>query len=1078
MATPSSAAAPASRVTDVTPDEHQRRVIDHAGPAALVLAGAGTGKTTTVAYTVAERMRRDHLRSDQVLTLTFSRRAATDLAGQIGGLLQQSVTNPLAMTFHSLALALVRRFWDRLDDTRSEPMRLLTAPQQTVVLRDLLAEGRTDFGARFAQARTTRAFSRDVGALLTRARQLGLDPDHLIEIGERADRPDWRAVGEFFEEYLDVLDAMHHLDYAELVHRARLLLADPEVAGEIHDELRLICIDELQDCDPAQVALVRELAGPRCQVVAFADPDQSIYGFRGAGPGILRSFWQSFTHAGQEPALLSLQTSHRAGANLLSALSGVARRLPVPPGIPALTPASEGAASVVSYRSAQPASGLPEGEVQVWECSSEMSQAHHIAQLLRRAHLVEGRPWTDMAVLVRSGRASIPVLSRALIAAGVPVRVAGDEVPLASELAVRPLLAGLEAVAEAWPDLDADTAARLLTSPLGGLDSVGLRRLGRQLRASWTPDGVDGADQAPPMSTELIARVLTRPEILGPHADESAELRALVSLHQVLAAAREKFEQRRPIAEVLWSLWSGTDWPQRLRRRATVAGEQGLAADRDLDAVLALFDLARRHDEGSRGHGVTYFLDDVAGQQIPASTVRPGGRERPGVALMTAHRAKGEQWPLVVVAGAQEGTWPDLRRRSALLEPARLGRNGMDEPPSTASLVAEERRLFLVACARAAEALVVSTVLGTEGEGDAPSRFAAELGVRPQRLEGRPERPLSLSVFVGELRRCATDPQASPALREAATKRLGEIAAARDKDGSLLVPQADPDTWWGMTQPAPTTTVDLQRLTLSAGDVESLLTCPRSWFLTKKARAQRPGTNATSIGNLIHVLAERMVSRGWGQLELADALDRSWQAVPSEAPWLSASQRAEVENALERLHLWHQRQVREVIGVEVEFEVNATIEDREVTCRGRVDRLERDVNGRLWVVDFKTGRTVTKAEENIQLAFYQWVVAQGGFDRLVPDAQPGGAELVFLRGESKYETGMPIVTSQLSLLEKPYLSSDPDDPDRAYSSWAEARVVQAVRTMVAAEFPAMSNPGCRWCPFTASCPAKSEQVVA
>ena len=107
------------------------------------------------------------------------------------------------------------------------------------------------------------------------------------------------------------------------------------------------------------------------------------------------------------------------------------------------------------------------------------------------------------------------------------------------------------------------------------------------------------------------------------------------------------------------------------------------------------------------------------------------------VRVLTAHRAKGLEWDLVVVAGVQEGAWPDVRRRGSLLEPDRLSPPGVSELPPTATRIAEERRLFYVACTRARRRLVVTAVAGTEGEGDEPSRFLTELGV-PVRIRTRP----------------------------------------------------------------------------------------------------------------------------------------------------------------------------------------------------------------------------------------------------------------------------------------------------------------------------------------------------
>ena len=318
----------------------------------------------------------------------------------------------------------------------------------------------------------------------------------------------------------------------------------------------------------------------------------------------------------------------------------------------------------------------------------------------------------------------IPGLSRALAAAEIPVEVAGDEIPLAGEPAVRPLLLALQiALRDGRPD--ADEARVLLGSPLGGLDSMALRRLGRGLRQA------DRAELAgaglPRQSGELVADALRHPDLLdelptGPEVEGARRVAALLS------RCGTTIRRGATAEEALWLLWSGTGWPERLRRQAAQPGESGRRANRDLDAACALFDIAARSDEVVGRRGVAGFLAEVEGQQIPADTMREAETRGAAVRLLTAHRAKGLEWDLVVVAGVQEGAWPDVRRRGSLLEPDRLSPAGLSELPPTSARIAEERRLFYVACTRARRRLVVTAVAGTEGEGDEPSRFLDRIG--------------------------------------------------------------------------------------------------------------------------------------------------------------------------------------------------------------------------------------------------------------------------------------------------------------------------------------------------------------
>ncbi|NED28763.1 ATP-dependent helicase, partial [Streptomyces anulatus] len=215
-----------------------------------------------------------------------------------------------------------------------------------------------------------------------------------------------------------------------------------------------------------------------------------------------------------------------------------------------------------------------------------------------------------------------------------------------------------------------------------------------------------------------------------------------------LRKARELLEGGGTAEEALWTLWNGTPWPGRLERAALRGGAGGRNADRDLDAVCALFETAARAEERTGGRGALNFLEEVDAQDIAADTLTRRTARPDAVRLMTAHRSKGLEWRLVVVAGVQEGVWPDLRRRGSLLEADRIGRDGLAEPLTPGALLAEERRLFYVAATRARDRLVVTAVKAPADDGDQPSRFLTELGVEPRDVTGRPRRPLAVAALV------------------------------------------------------------------------------------------------------------------------------------------------------------------------------------------------------------------------------------------------------------------------------------------------------------------------------------------
>lgn len=1103
-------------------------MVDHETGPLLVLAGPGTGKTTTLVESVAARIARggDPAR---ILVLTFSRKAAVELRDRMA-LRIGAARAPRATTFHSFCYALVRAHQD--SDLFVEPLRLLSGPEQDVAVRELLAgqPGLERLGLAHVRwpdelraCLTTRGFADEVRAVLARSRELGLDPGALDAFARRIGRPDWRAAAAFLAEYLDVLDLQGVLDYAELVHRAVLLAHRPEVAERLAAEYDAVFVDEYQDTDPAQVRLLDALAGGGRTLVAFGDPDQSIYTFRGADVNGILDFPSAFPRADGSPAPVEvLRTSRRSAAALLTATRLLTQRMPL-----TRLPAQK----VRAHRELSPV--RDGGRVEVYTYPTSGTELDNIADILRRAHLEDGVPWSDMAVLVRAGSRTIPTIRRALTAAGVPLDIDGDDLPLRHEPSVAPLLTALRAVAtaeasarpeddteavpavgetddvddavedavaeaddgqataeaeqehereEATPEadsgepaapswLDIETALTLLASPLAAMDAADLRRLGRALREEERA----GGNPVPPPSDELLTRALAEPERLVAHDPTYA--RGAQRLGALLRKARERLAGGGNAEEALWDLWQGTPWPGRLQRAALRGGAAGRNADRDLDAVCALFATAARAEERTGGRGALNFLEEIDAEDIAADTLTRRAVRPEAVRLMTAHRSKGLEWNLVVVAGVQEGLWPDLRRRGSLLEADRIGRDGLAEPLTPGALLAEERRLFYVAATRARERLVVTAVKAPADDGDQPSRFLTELGVEPKDVTGRPRRPLSVAALVAELRATTVDPRVSDTLREAAARRLARLAALADEEGRALVPSAHPYRWWGMYEPTeskvPLRDRD-QPVVLSGSALDQLAnTCALQWFLGREVKADAPATAAQGFGNVVHVLADEVAS-GRTPADLAvlmERLDTVWNALAFDAPWKSVQEKNNARVALERFLKWHVdsngvRTGRTPVASEHDFDVTLGAGDYEVRIRGSMDRVEADGEGRAYVVDFKTGKqtpTAREVERHPQLAVYQIAVREGAVDEAFDGVrpEPGGAELVQLRqGAAQRDGGetLPKVQAQEPL----------------EGEWAGELLATAAGKVLDERFTPTAGQHCTHCAFRASCSARPE----
>ncbi len=1054
-------------------DAQQQAVVDHRDGHLLVLAGPGTGKTTTLAELVVARVGAGPGRLDasRVLALTFGRKAAAELSERISRRLGGGPV-PVVSTFHSFAYGVLRQHADTSDFLT--PPRLLTAAEQDARLRELLTysirEGRLAWPDSLRGAIGTRGIAEQVRALLARARAQGLDGRTLARYGRASGVPVWSSVGRFFEEYLNTLGFEGTLDYAELIFRAVALAGREDEGRALREAYSLVVVDEYQDTDPAQVMLLSELARGGAQVVAVGDPDQAVYGFRGADVRGILTFADTFRDPGSgAPARIEvLRTTRRFPAAIAAAAQGVLGPVPLT-GLP--VPVQRAHRSPITRQG--PAS------VQARTYPSVQAQAAGAVEVLLRGHAgLDGGPpldWSQMAVLVRNPMVDGPALARALRGAGIPVVLPPDEIALADEPAVGVLveLVGLALDPGGAPSV---AGRRLLGGPLGRAEPVAIRALGRGLLsvsrvpahgsagtgtgssvADRVGDGdpaVRGVEHGSASADALLSAALVEGSLPAGCRADPAVGEAFARVAGALAAVRAALQADATVGEVLWAGWAATDWPDRLRGSALRGGSAAPAANRDLDALVSLFDLANRLPSQRRGRvGVQSFLDEVRSLRIPQETRAQSEVRRDAVRLMSAHRAKGLEWELVVVASVQEGQWPDLRLRSDLLHVNELARGGRVEPRTHREVLAEERRLMYVACTRARSTLVVTAVAEPYEGGLQPSRFLADLGVEPIPAGVRTPSPLDGSGLVAVLRAAACAPevrhsdgsldQSVEELREAALARLAALAGLA-RSGSLAgepgaLAAAHPDRWWGVRHvtgsdhvrgggvgpdaPGPTgggpgaggvpgvadprppasahgdaPVVDPPAVRLSPSAVESLRRCPLQWFLERRVGAGATPGAAAAMGVVLHAVAEALAR---GELppergRIAPFVDGVWGQMPFAARYQRDHERARVDDMIDALLRWHLSVERQVVAAEAPFTLFLAGDEGSVAITGTIDRIDRDAEGRAHVVDFKTGKTAASAQatsENPQLGIYQLAVREGAVREGVAHmGRPGAGE--------------------------------------------------------------------------------------
>jgi superfamily I DNA/RNA helicase/RecB family exonuclease len=1095
--------APALAPARVRLDERQSAAMDSRARVLRVLGGPGTGKSTLAVELVVDAVRRHGLRADACLVLTSSRGAAAELRQQVTARLGGTSTESLARTWQAFGFGVLRAE----AALRGEPApRLLNGPEQDVILRDLLAghasgevPGPT-WPAGLREALRTRGFRNELRDLLMRAVEHGLAPDDLARLGTEQDRPEWVAAAQVLEEYDQVTSFSRHGAYDPawvLTAAAELLEDDSTALDRLHERIGLVVVDEAQELTSAAARLLRVVgrSGPR--IVLLGDPDVAVQTFRGADPRFLASGWSELTEVvrspyslGDELTLLDFIESDRPyGASGASGASGVSRApRPSWPGHAGgetvvldrshrLGEAMAAVADRVSRRigalgggeqrrlrpAAEQPSRVTHGAVEVALLRSTAQESAHVAAVLRRAHLVEGVPWSDLAVVVR-GSARADVMRRLLGQAGVPVEAGSAQLPVRDESAVRPLLHLLEeslcvarrAHRGEQHAIDPVRAADLVLSPIGGSDTVGLRRLRRALRQDELASGGGRS------SDELVAELLLnapRAVLLGPVARPAA--RVASALAAGVAAARlgddGRWASGVDAESVLWAIWQGASVAEAWRRTALAGGAPGERADRDLDAVLALFDAAGAFVDRLPTAGPDTFLEHIQGQDVPGDTLLVGGQSGGRVSLVTPQTAAGRQWRIVVVAGVQEGVWPDLRLRGSVLGSEDLVDVVAQRPlgfrAAQAAVRYDETRLFLVAVTRATERLVV-TAVGNEDEQpsvyldlvDPPTRGRLSDEVRPHSDVAK---AMTLPGLVGELRRELASPD--PGVVEPALALLA--AAAREG-----VRGADPSSWWALrevTSEQPVRPAD-EPVPVSPSKVTYFKECGLRWFLTAVG-GEGVQLGAASVGTFVHDIVAEQPDASREQLHAE--VDARWGRLGLPPGWVTDRTRGEAHDMVARFANYRDaaERERERVAIEVDFRVRVG----RAVVGGRVDRIEREQGGGLRIIDLKTGTSKpSKAElaEHGQLGAYQVAVEEGGFSQL--GEHSAGAALVFI-GKGGLAHLQPAVLTQSPVAD----SADP--------SWARALVEATADGMGAATFTA-SQSTCRTCPVRSSCPVQPE----
>lgn len=894
---------------------------------ALVTGCPGAGKTQSLIELV-RLLEADGVPPEEILVLSPSRLSANSLRDLISARSSQAAQKPRARSLSSLAFELVSK--NRPD------LKLLSGAAQQALVAELIASSVAakqhlswQVDSLTASLQGFQSEVRDLMAVLIENR---LDVRAVSELKQQFPALKLQVAMDLMPKYSARLLELGALDPSELLVAA---LSEVEVAVKP----RFVLVDDAQDLSPAALELVRKFSNGAVAFV-FGDPDAAVLGFRSGAESFVSLATSDF-----QRAVLPVPQFSEQKQNLLARVSS---RIPT--------------ALAVAQRPKSVSDALFTAQL----FDNQSAEVDWLAASLRRARLIDGVEWDQMAVVSRT-RTQLDQLAADLTARQVPVRIMGVQRALRDQPAARAILDlgalcfGLES------NLDRET---LLQSGLVGLDALGVRRLFRELFAQQDQD----LRSRRVLAQELFEELFESDSFEAKRVNRLTEQRIKIANQKALSAY-----QFVSLAAELYNT-------ERLRTLSRGRSQVALAANRELDALLELFAAASRFDLREAGPASAFLLDQLQ-RAIPEDSLAPIGK-RPAVTLATSAQLGGTSFEIVALPRLQEGIWPNLKPRNSLLgannlQSYLLGRSESPLSPAGNEL-GDEIRLFYKAVGSHRGSLLLSAMSSSQEQ---PSQFFRMFGIALLREEH--ELDFDIRRKVGRLRRSAI------AKDQGAIATLSALSIAG-------VPGANPRNWQGLLQPSGLEPVVLQgeQHRLSASSLEAFEKCPLHWFIG--AFGGNASNFQASIGTLLHAGLEATAS---GE-DLGEFVASNWHTLEFESQWQSLAQLRRVSKMVAMV-AQYLGQSAQLVAAEQKFE----LEVGALTVVGKIDRVEKDAGGS-WVVDLKTGRPPSQKDvlENRQLALYQLALSSQG-------EQLAGARIVSVGGDSLKVLDQPALdqTAKLEL---------------------------------------------------------------
>jgi len=896
------------RILDGLNDEQRRAVTHDAGPL-LIIAGAGTGKTTVITRRIAWLIAQRKARPEEILALTFTDKAAAEMEERVDTLAPYGYADVEIATFHAFGDRLLREH--ALEVGLQPDFRILNRAEQIIFFRDRLF----DFPlVRYRPLGDPTRHIRAIITLISRCKDEDIAPEEYQAYVERLQAQAAKAPGDAelcdraaqhlelaqtYAKYQTLMAVAGVVDFGDqIVHALRLLRSRPYVLQNYQRRFKYILVDEFQDTNWAQFEIVKLLAARRANVAVVGDDNQAIYRWRGAAVTNFRSFLTDFP----QTRVVVLTENYRSHQRILDAAYRLIVNNP-----DRLEENEEGRRYGITKRLAA-VRRLDGPEPQALHYETATQEADAVAQMIRER--VEQGAWKydDVAILVRSNNDADQFL-RSLNLRGVPWTFSGNA-GLYGRPEIRLLIAFLRSVAH--PD-DSVSVHYLASSDIYQVPIVDLTRC-----ATY-------ADRRHRWLFDVLRSVETLPETRDEVGDEGrgAIRRLVADLTRYMELAREM-----PTGELLYQFLIDSGWLARMSKAATARDEA------EVQNISKFFRRVQDASKALRYDNVREFVNHLdalidAGED-PA--VAEADVETPAVRVLTVHKAKGLEFPVVFLVTLAQDKFPLRRRKDALELPMELIKETL--PPSADFHQQEERRLFYVGMTRAERELYLTSARDYGGA-----------------------RARKVSQFVLEALDLPKD--AARPFKAKAIEEIQQFASPLEATDETLAP-IPPD----------------RELLLSHRQVDDYQTCPLKYRYIHLLRVPILRHHTVVYGNTVHKVVEhylkRRVAGNYTSLEdLLAIYEREWDNQGFLTWDHEEARKAAGRAALTRF--WHEEEAGGVRPSHVEKDFGFSLGADRV--RGRFDRVDEDLLGAT-IIDYKTGEVAKQSiadrrtAKSLQLQMY------------------------------------------------------------------------------------------------------------